>query len=106
MVTGSERLGPLSDCTVDPSSRQRGRPTETRPQLPDSNIPTGSNIWSKVTEWARHQDILTDRQSYCDLDIMQAYEEVGRVVRVKFPAFLTMTLEGGEWLVSRSGRFT
>jgi hypothetical protein len=46
--------------SADPSSRQRGRPTETRPQFPGSNVPTGSNIWSQVPEWARHQDILTD----------------------------------------------
>jgi hypothetical protein len=39
--------------TADPFSRQRGRPTETRPQ------PTGSNIWSQVPERARHQNILT-----------------------------------------------
>jgi hypothetical protein len=49
--------------TAGPSSRQRGRPTETRQQLPNSNVPTGSNIWSQVPEWARHEDILTDRQS-------------------------------------------
>jgi hypothetical protein len=36
--------------TADPSSRQRERPTETRPQIPDSNIPTGSNIWSQVPQ--------------------------------------------------------
>jgi hypothetical protein len=42
-----------------PSSRQRGRPTETRPQISDSNIPTGSNIWSEVTQGCsipRHTD--------------------------------------------------
>jgi hypothetical protein len=75
MVTGSEQLGPLSDYT------ERGRPTDTRPQISDSNIPTGSNIWSQVSqgcsiprhsvsrkvtsnfemsEWTRDQDILTD----------------------------------------------
>jgi hypothetical protein len=35
---------------ADPSSRQRGRPTETRPQISDSNIPTGSNIWWQVLQ--------------------------------------------------------
>jgi hypothetical protein len=52
MVTGSERLGPLSDYTqiADPSSRQRGRPTDIRPQISDSNIPTGNNIWSQVPQ--------------------------------------------------------
>jgi hypothetical protein len=47
MVTGSARLGSLSALQIeDPSSRQRGRPTETMPQILDSNIPAGSNIWS------------------------------------------------------------
>jgi hypothetical protein len=48
MATGSARLEPLSDAlqTADQSSRQRGRSTEIRPQLSDSNLPTGSNIWS------------------------------------------------------------
>jgi hypothetical protein len=46
--------------TADPSCRQRGRPAETRLRVSDSNLPTGSNIWSEVPEWARHQDILTD----------------------------------------------
>jgi hypothetical protein len=45
---------------ADPSSRQRGRPTETRLQISDSNITIGRNIWShvpqrcsitKYTEW-------------------------------------------------------
>jgi hypothetical protein len=44
--------------TADPSSRHRN--TETKPQHSDSNLPTGSNIWSQVPEWARHLDILTD----------------------------------------------
>jgi hypothetical protein len=60
MVTGFVQLAPLSDCTADPSSHQRGHPIETRPQLSDSNLPTGSNIWSQVPELAQHQDILTD----------------------------------------------
>jgi hypothetical protein len=45
--------------TADPSSHQKGCPTERRLQLSDSNVPAGSNIWSQVPEWARHQDILT-----------------------------------------------
>jgi hypothetical protein len=49
--------------TADLASRQRESPTETRPQLSDSNLPTGSNIWSQVPEWAQHRDILTDYQS-------------------------------------------
>jgi hypothetical protein len=64
IVTGSERLGLLSDYTAiaDSSSRQRGRPTETRPQISDSNIPTGSNIWSQAPQGCsipRHSDWLT-----------------------------------------------
>jgi hypothetical protein len=44
---------------ADPSSRQRGRPTETGPQISDSNFPTGSNIWSQVPQGcsiSRHTD--------------------------------------------------
>jgi hypothetical protein len=46
----------------DPPSRQRGRPTETRPQISDSHIPIGSNIWSQVPQGCstpRHTDWLT-----------------------------------------------
>jgi hypothetical protein len=45
------------------SGRQRGRPTEIRLQISDSNIPTGSNILSQVPQgWSipRHTDWLTD----------------------------------------------
>jgi hypothetical protein len=35
---------------IDPTSRQKRRPTETRQQLSDSNF--GSNIWSQIPEWA------------------------------------------------------
>jgi hypothetical protein len=45
---------------TDPTSRQRGRPTETRQQLSENILPTESNIWSQVPEWARYLDILTD----------------------------------------------
>jgi hypothetical protein len=45
---------------TDPTSRQRGRLTETRHQLSDKNLRTESNIWSEVPEWARYLDILTD----------------------------------------------
>jgi hypothetical protein len=47
------------------SSRQRGRPTDTRPQISDSNIPTGSNIWSLVPQGClipRHTDWLVSRK--------------------------------------------
>jgi hypothetical protein len=40
---------------TDPTSRQRGRSTETRQQISDRII-----IWSQVPQWARHQDVLTD----------------------------------------------
>jgi hypothetical protein len=36
---------------VDPSSRQRGRPTERSQQISDR-----INMWSRVPQWARHQD--------------------------------------------------
>jgi hypothetical protein len=44
---------------ADPSSRQRGRITEARPQLSDSNNPTGSNTWPQVPQGSsipRHTD--------------------------------------------------
>jgi hypothetical protein len=47
---------------ADPSSRQRGRPKDTRSQISDSNIPTGNNTWSQVPKgWSipRHTDWLT-----------------------------------------------
>jgi hypothetical protein len=43
---------------ADPTSPQRGRPKETRQQISDR-----INIWSRVPQWARHQDIPTDRPS-------------------------------------------
>jgi hypothetical protein len=33
---------------TDPTSRQRGRSTETRQQLSENNLGTESNIWSQV----------------------------------------------------------
>jgi hypothetical protein len=49
---------------TDPTSRQRGRTTETRPQPSERNVRTGSSIWSQsqiglgtMTLW------LTDRPS-------------------------------------------
>jgi hypothetical protein len=35
---------------ADPSCRQRRRPQDTRPQISDSNIPTGNNIWSQFSQ--------------------------------------------------------
>jgi hypothetical protein len=63
MVTGSARLGPFSDCNVNCRpvfSSGRAHPIETRPQISDSNIPTGSNIWSRVPQGcsiSRHTDL-------------------------------------------------
>jgi hypothetical protein len=47
---------------TDQTSRQRGRPTKKIQQLSE-NLRAENNIWSQVPEWARHQDILTDRPS-------------------------------------------
>jgi hypothetical protein len=47
------------DQSVDPTSHQRGRPTETIQQISENNLQTESNIWSQVAEWARYLDILT-----------------------------------------------
>jgi hypothetical protein len=47
---------------TDPSSRQRGHPTETGQQIPDPNSWKGSNIWSnvhKVGLTPRHTDWLS-----------------------------------------------
>jgi hypothetical protein len=72
MVASPKGLGPQNDCAgmgqqyikkTDPSSRQRGRPTKQ-----DRNCQTVINIWSGATDGARHQDLLTDRQSQCDFD--------------------------------------
>jgi hypothetical protein len=46
-------------CSCIPSSRQRERPIDKRPQISDSNIPTGNNIWSQVPQGCsipRHTD--------------------------------------------------
>jgi hypothetical protein len=43
------------------SSPQRGRPIDTRPQISDSSIPTGNNIWLQVPQGCsipRHTDWL------------------------------------------------
>jgi hypothetical protein len=52
-----------SHCALaDPASRQRGRPTETGQQIPDTNSRKGSNISSnvhKVCSTPRHTDWLT-----------------------------------------------
>jgi hypothetical protein len=48
------QLTPLPDL----SSKRRC--TKTILQFSDSDIPTGSNIWSQVPEWARHLDIVSD----------------------------------------------
>jgi hypothetical protein len=50
------------------ASRQRGRPTYTSPQISDSNIPTGNNIWSQVPQRCSipgHNDWLTDWLTDC-----------------------------------------
>jgi hypothetical protein len=54
---------------IDPTSRQRGHPTETRQQL-SHKLRTESNIWSQVSEGseARYLDILADRQLKRDFD--------------------------------------
>jgi hypothetical protein len=65
-----ENISYINDCIrclwqmTDPTSRQRGRPTETRQQLWENNLRTESNIWSQVPRvdsisW--HTDWLTDR---------------------------------------------
>jgi hypothetical protein len=52
-------------------TRQGGRPIDTRPQISDSNIPTGSNIWSQIPKGysiRRHTDWLTDCRSPSNFD--------------------------------------
>jgi hypothetical protein len=41
---------------------------EGAPQNHDRNCQTVINIWSWAPDGARHQDLLTDRQSQCDFD--------------------------------------
>jgi hypothetical protein len=43
-----------------PDLSSKRAPTETRLQLSDNNLQTGSNIWSQVPQWARHLYILPD----------------------------------------------
>jgi hypothetical protein len=63
MVTGYVWLGPwvIALQIADPSCRQRGRSTETRLQLSDSNVLAGSNLVtsSRVGSTPRHTDWLT-----------------------------------------------
>jgi hypothetical protein len=63
---------------ADPSSCQRGRPTEPRPQISESNIPNGSNIWSQVpqgcsiprhTDWQAVSRNVTSTSMYIGLDV-------------------------------------
>jgi hypothetical protein len=61
---GSERLGPLSDCTENcrPILSSEMAPLDTIPQISDSNILTGCNIWSQVLQgypMPRYTDWLT-----------------------------------------------
>jgi hypothetical protein len=42
---------------------------EGAPQKQDRNFLTVINIWSWAPDGARHQDLLTDRQSQCDFDL-------------------------------------
>jgi hypothetical protein len=53
---------------TDPTTRQRGCPTETGQQFSYNNLRRESNIWSQDLEWARHLEILTDCQSQRDFD--------------------------------------
>jgi hypothetical protein len=46
---------------TDPTSRHRGRSTETRQQISENNLRTESNIWSQVPELARYLDILKSK---------------------------------------------
>jgi hypothetical protein len=64
---------------ADPSSHQRGRPTDTRPQISDSNIPTGSNIWSQVPQGCsipRHADLLTVSRKVTPTSMVQSKVKV------------------------------
>jgi hypothetical protein len=47
---------------ADPTSRQRGRPIDTRPQISESNTPTGSNIWSQVPQGCLTQKLTGSRK--------------------------------------------
>jgi hypothetical protein len=69
---------------TDPSSRQRGRPTKKQ----DRNCQTVINIWSSAPDGARHQDLLTDRQSQCDFDFDYERAHKRENIRDK-PTFLS-----------------
>jgi hypothetical protein len=68
---------------ADPSSHQRGRPTDTRPQISDSNIPTGSNIWLQVpqgcsisrrTYWLTVSSKVTSPHHYVYYSVFKKYD--------------------------------
>jgi hypothetical protein len=62
-VNSCKLLQTEEDKWETPTSRQRGRPTETRQQLSEINLRTEIIIWSHVPEWARYLEILIDRPS-------------------------------------------
>jgi hypothetical protein len=57
-IDNGKNIANIDSQETDPTSHQRGRRTETRQQLSDR-----INIWSQVPQWARHQNVLNDRQS-------------------------------------------
>jgi hypothetical protein len=98
MVTSPKGLGPEKDCTgkdqkhiqkINPSSRQRGRPTKARPKLSKSNkYLVTSSRWDstpRVTDWlivSRNVALtLTDKQSYWVQLILYLEVSVIRLVK-------------------------
>jgi hypothetical protein len=65
----------------DPVAIVNDRPVLSSERAPhkrkDRNCQTAINIWSWAPDGARHQDLLTDRQSQCDFDFVRSDSEGG-----------------------------
>jgi hypothetical protein len=72
---------------TDPTSRQRGRPTETKQQNSDR-----INIWSKVPRWARCQDILTEWPSVLTWLHLHLHSQRILFCGFKFASYITTTI--------------
>jgi hypothetical protein len=64
----------VSSVMTDPSSRQRGRPTSTKPQLSDSNKNLVLRPTWRLTPWLTWS---TDRRLYRDFDLMWVQFSMG-----------------------------
>jgi hypothetical protein len=94
MVASPKRLGPENDCAgewqqdtqkTDPSPRQRGRLTITRPQRSNRNKYLDMSPNDQSVSQTPRLDWLTDRQSKCDFDLILTLRWQGPLVREAAP---------------------